>query len=130
MTNYHGIKMLEKKYDLIVVESTNKNDLLKIIGNPSSISDFDKNTWFYIERLKTNQTLFKLGNQKIKKNNILVVKLNKFGIVEDKRLLNINNMNDLKYLEKITEKEYENKGLMYGVLSSLREKINSPMRNR
>ena len=33
-------------------------------------------------------------------------------------------------LEKITEKEYENKGLMYGVLSSLREKINSPMRNR
>ena len=122
--------MLEKKYDLIVVESTNKNDLLKIIGNPSSISDFDKNTWFYIERLKTNQTLFKLGNQKIKKNNILVVKLNKFGIVEDKRLLNINNMNDLKYLEKITEKEYENKGLMYGVLSSLREKINSPMRNR
>ena len=130
VTNYHGIKMLEKKYDLIVVESTNKNDLLKIIGNPSSISDFDKNTWFYIERLKTNQTLFKLGNQKIKKNNILVVKLNKFGIVEDKRLLNINNMNDLKYLEKITEKEYENKGLMYGVLSSLREKINSPMRNR
>ena len=130
VTNYHGIKMLEKKYDLIVVESTNKNDLLKIIGNPSSISDFDKNTWFYIERLKTNQTLFKLGNQKIKKNNILVVELNDKGILKSKRLLDLNDMNDIKYIKTVTSKEFKNDNFIYGIFSSLREKINAPLRNR
>ena len=59
------------------VNKTNKNDLIKIIGPPSTISDFDKNKWFYFERLKTNQSLFKFGTQKIKKNNILIVELNK-----------------------------------------------------
>ena len=55
VSNYHGNKLLDKKYDIIKVNSTNKNDLLKLIGPPSSISDFDENKWFYIERLKTKQ---------------------------------------------------------------------------
>ena len=33
--------------------------LIKIIGPPSTISDFNKNKWFYIERLKTNQSFIK-----------------------------------------------------------------------
>ena len=130
VSNYHGAKLLELKFEKIYVNKTNKNDLLKIIGPPSSVSDFDQNKWFYFERLKTNQSLFKLGTQKIKKNNVLIVKLNKSGILEEKKLLNLDNMNDLKYFKKNTSKEFKKENIMYNVFSSLREKINAPTRNR
>ena len=131
VTNYHGAKLLEEKFDEIKVNISNKNDLIKIIGPPSTISDFNPNKWFYIERLKTNQSLFKLGNQVIKKNNILIVELNDKGILKKKNLLNLDNMNDIKYLKKITTKDFKkDEKILSGVLTSFREKINAPMRNR
>ena len=130
VTNYHGVKLLDKKIDKIEINITNKNDLIKLIGNPSTISDFDENRWYYFERLKTNQSLIKLGNQKIKKNNVLIVDLDDYGIVKNKKLLNIDDMNDVKKLSAITEKDFENKDILYGVFSSLREKINAPARKR
>ena len=130
VSNYHGAKSLASKYENIYINKTNKNDLLKIIGPPSTISDFDKNKWFYFERLKTNQSLFKLGTQKIIENNVLIVKLNNFGILEEKKILNLDNMNDLSYFKKTTSKEFKSDNLMYSVFSSLREKINAPTRNR
>ena len=114
----------------IEVNKTNKNDLINLIGNPSSISDFDSNKWYYFERLKTNQSLLKLGNQKIKKNNILVVKLDNYGIVKSKKIITIDDMNDVKAIKDFTKKDFENKNLMYGLFSSLREKINAPARKR
>ena len=130
VSNYHGVKKLEIKYSQIIVNKSNRNDILKIIGPPSSISDFNENKWFYIERLKSNQSLLKLGTQKIKINNILLVELNNKGILIDKKLLNIENMNDLKYLEDTTTKDFKNNNFMFNLLSSLREKINAPARNR
>ena len=131
VSNYHGTKLLELKYEEIKVNVSNKNDLLKIIGPPSTVSDFDDNKWFYFERLKTNQSLVKLGNQVIKKNNILVVQLNEKGILKNKYLLDLNNMNDIKYLKNITSKEFKNENnILSGVLTSFREKINAPMKRR
>ena len=115
---------------MLEVNVTNKNDLIKIIGPPSTISDFNKNLWFYFERLKTNQSLLKLGAQKIKKNNILIVELNNKGIIISKRILDLNDMNDIEYLKIVTTKEFKNDNLIYGIFSSLREKINAPLRNR
>ena len=56
VSNTHGFRFIEKKYDKIILNKTNKNDVRKIIGPPSSISKFD-DSWFYIERKKTNQSL-------------------------------------------------------------------------
>ena len=108
----------------------NKNDLVRLIGPPSSISDFNNNKWFYIERLKTNQSLIKLGNQKIKKNNVLIVKMDKLGIVREKKLLDLESMNDVKYFKATTEKDFKKDNMLYNVFSSLREKINAPSKNR
>ena len=130
VSNYHGVKNLEDKYDKIILNKTNRNDLIKLIGPPSTISDFNNNKWVYIERLKTNQSFLKLGTQKLKKNNILIVELNKNGILKNKKLLNLNNMNDIKYLKTTTNKEFKNENLLYNVFTSLREKINAPARNR
>ena len=130
VSNYHGVKSLDLKFDLIEINVTNRNDLIKIIGPPSIISDFNKNKWFYLERIKSNQSLLKLGAQKIKKNNVLVVELNNSGVLINKILLNLDNMNDVKYLKAETNKEFESKNILYDVFSSLREKINAPAKRR
>ena len=130
VSNYHGVKSLETKFQIIHLNKTNKNDLISLIGPPSIKSDFNNNKWFYLERQKSNQSLFKLGAQKIKKNNILFVELNDIGILINKKLLNLSNMNDVKYLKAETNKEFKNKNAVYDALSSLREKINAPLRNK
>ena len=130
VTNYHGIKSLKSKYDLIKVNVSNKNDLINILGPPSTTSDFDENKWFYIERLKTNQSIIKLGNQVIKKNNVLIVEFNKMGVIKNKEILNLENMNDLKYLKQTTEKDFKQDNVIYNIFTSLREKINAPARTR
>ena len=130
VSNFHGSKSLDDKFNKIKPNYTNKNDIIKIIGPPSSISDFNENKWFYIERLKTNQSLLKLGTQKIEKNNILVVTFNKSGILENKKLLDLSNMNDIKFLEKTTQKDFQKNNIVYEIFSSMREKINAPSKNR
>ena len=129
VSNYHGAKKLELKFSKIELNKTNKNDIIQLLGPPSTISNFDKNKWFYIERLKSNQSLLKLGAQKIKKNNILLIEFNNNGLLKNKKMFDLNNMNDVKYLKKTTEKDFQNDSIIYGVFTSLREKINSPTRN-
>ncbi len=130
VSNYHGTKKLDTAYKNIKLNESNKNDLIRLIGPPSTVSDFDKNKWLYIERLKTTQSIIKLGKQKLMKSNVLIVELNNKGILINKKLLNLENMNDIKYLEDTTEKDFKNNNFMYGVLTSLREKINAPAKNR
>ena len=130
VSNNHGFASLQTKFERISINKTNKNDILKIIGPPSSISNFNKNKWFYIERIKSNQSLFKLGIKKIQKNNILIVKFNNKGILEDKKILKLNDMNDIKFTKDITEKDYKQNDALFKILSSLREKVNAPVRNR
>ena len=126
----HGFISLENKLENIAINKSNKNDIIKIIGHPSSISKFDTNKWFYIERKQTNQSLFKLGKKKISKNNILVIEFNDKGLLKKKKLFNLKDMNELKYVKKITSKEFEQDNTIYNIFSSLREKINAPARNR
>ena len=131
VSNYHGTKSLDTKFKQLKINVTNKNDLLNILGPPSTISDFNKNKWIYVERIKTNQSLIKLGAQKIKTNNILIVEINDTGLLRNKKILDLNDMNDLKYLKTTTSKEFtKSETMLYGVFSSLREKINAPLRNR
>ena len=121
---------MDQKYQQIVINVTNKNDIIKLIGPPSIKSEFNNNKWFYVERLKSNQSIIKLGAQKIKKNNVLIVELTDDGILKSKKLLDITDMNDLKYLKSQTNKEFQNKNPFYDVFSSLREKINAPIRKK
>ncbi len=125
----HGFRHIENKYDKILLNTSNKNDVRRLIGPPSSISDFN-NSWIYIERKKTNQDLFKLGKKKISKNNILILDFNDRGILTYKKLLDINDMKEIKFAQKNTSKKYEQDNLVYNLLSTLREKINAPTRNK
>ena len=128
--NNHGVLSLNNKFNKIVVEKSNSNDILNLLGPPSTKSSFDNNIWIYIERKKTNQSIFKLGKQKIEKNNVLVLELDNKGILVKKKLYNLDDMNDYKFVEKATQKDFSQNSFVYGVLSSLRDKINAPVRKR
>ena len=129
VSNTHGYRFVESKFDKIEINITNKNDVRKIIGPPSSISKFG-DVWFYIERKKINQKLIKLGKKKISKNHILIVNFDNKGIIIKKDLLDLNNMNDIKIAEKKTTKKFEQDNFVYNLLATLREKINAPTRNK
>ena len=128
--NNHGVLSLNNKFNKIVVENSNSNDILNLLGPPSTKSSFDTNIWIYIERKKTNQSIFKLGKQKIEKNNVLVLELDNKGILAKKKLYNLDDMNDYKFVEKATQKDFSKNSYFYGVFSSLRDKINAPVRKR
>jgi len=130
VSNNHGFITLQAKFEKITLNKTNKNDILNIIGPPSSVSNFDENKWFYIQRTKTNQSLFKLGIKKIEKNNILIVEFDNKGILKNKRMVDLNDMNDVKFVKDITEKEFKQNDILFKIFSSIREKANAPARNR
>ena len=129
VSNLHGYRSMEDKFEKIIPSKSNKNDLRKLIGPPSSVSNFD-DIWFYIERKKTNQSLYKLGKKKISSNNILIVEFNSLGLVEYKSLLDLDDMNDLRIAEKKTKKKFSQDNFVYNLLSTLREKINAPTRKK
>ena len=120
----HGFKSLETKFEKIKVNRDNKNDIIKFIGPPSTKSDFNENKWFYIERRKTNLDIKKLGKKTIEINNILIVEFNEIGILMDKRFLNKDNMNDVKYVKTITQKDFKKSNFLFNLFSSFREKMN------
>ena len=122
----HGIIALEKKSDQIMLSKSNKNDVLDILGKPSTISLFDKNSWFYMESEKVNQSLFKLGKSKIQKNNILLISFNNYGIVDTKKIYTINDMKKLNIVKNTTVKKYDETSFAGKLLKSLDQKINAP----
>ena len=130
VVNTHGTSALEIKSNKIVLKTTNKNDVINILGKPSTISLFDKNSWFYIERETVNQSVFKLGKSKIIKNNVLEVVFDNYGIVISKNNYDLNNMNELKIVKGITKKKYDTKSKFGKIITSLEQKINAPKINR
>ena len=122
----HGIIALEKKSDQILLSKSNKNDVLDILGKPSTVSLFDKNSWFYMESEKVNQSLFKLGKSKIQKNNILLISFNNYGIVDTKKIYTINDMKKLNIVKNTTVKKYDETSFAGKLLKSLDQKINAP----
>ena len=52
------------------------------------------------------------------------------GLVKDKTLLNLNDMNDIEIAEKKTEKDFTQDNFIYNLLSTLRNKINAPTRRK
>ena len=126
----HGLVNLDKKKEEITIGKSNKNDILDIFGPPSTVSTFDEDVWIYIELKKQNQSIVKLGKKRIKKNNTLIVKFDSRSLVNKVDFIDINNLNQLKLSEKITEKEFTTNSMLYNVLTNLREKINAPVRRK
>ena len=121
---------LEKKQTLLIVNKTNKNDIKKILGNPSTKSKFDNDVWIYIERKQTQSKLKNLGRMKIFKNDVLVLELDNYGILKKKTFYDKDNMESIKIVEASTIAGFKRNSFMYNFMSSMRQKINDPLGQR
>ena len=130
VVEHHGVPFLEKKQNSLIVNKSNKNDIIKILGNPSTISKFDNDVWIYIERKQTQSELKNLGKMKIYKNNVLVLQINDYGILQKKKIYNKDDMQNIKIVEDTTTAEYKRNSFIYDFMSSMRQKINDPLGQR
>ncbi len=130
VVNNHGTLSLEKKLDKISLNISNINDVITVLGPPSTKSIFDDNIWMYIERKKANQSIFMLGKKKVIKNNVLLVQFNNQGMLINKEFYNINDLKKINFDKDITEKAYDKKTFISNIFSSFREKINAPVKKR
>ena len=127
---HHGVNFLEKKQEKLILNTTNKNDIVKILGPPSTKSTFDNDIWIYIERKTTTKKLFKLARKKILVNNVLVLEIDSYGLLVKKEFYNMEKMNDLDFSKKTTEAIYTKKSFVYDFMSSMRHKLNDPLGKR
>ena len=119
----HGISYLENRQKLILINKSNKNDALELLGRPATKGMTDENLWIYIERTHERGKFHKLGRTNLKKNNVLVLEFNKFGVLDKKDFYNKDDMKKLKFAEAITENEIRKENFIYSFLSSVREKM-------
>ena len=119
----HGISYLEKREKLIIVNKANKNDVVEIFGQPATKGMTNNNLWIYIERTKTRGKLLKLGRNYLKKNNVLVLEFDKYGILEKKEFYKKENMKDIKFTKNTTVNEIRKENFIHSFLSSIRQKM-------
>ena len=130
VVKHHGVPSLEEKQNFLAVNKSNKNDIRKVLGNPSTVSLFNNNQWMYIERKQTQSALKNLGKMKIYKNDVLVLEFNDLGILKNKKLYNIDDMNNIEIAESMTETTNKRKSFLYDFMSSMRQKVNDPLGQR
>ena len=128
--NHHGVHFLEKKENTLELNITNKNDILRILGPPSTVSSFDNDVWIYMERKTTKSSLIKLGKKKTMVNNVLILEISSNGLLVKKDFLDINDMKKIKFSKKTTEIAYSKNSFVYDFLSSMRKKVNDPLGKR
>ena len=119
----HGISYLENREKLIFVNKSNKNDTIKIFGQPSTKGMTNDNLWIYIERTITRGKLLKFGRNYLKKNNVLVLEFDKYGVLKKKEFYTKDKMKRLTFTKDITTNEIRKENFIYSFLSSVRQKM-------
>ena len=127
VVQHHGVHNLEKKQAKLKINYTNKNDIIKLIGPPSTKSSFDNDIYIYLERKTSSSRLTRLGKKRLIKNDVLVLEIDNTGILLSKKFYNKDDMNEIKFDENITGVNYSKRTFIYNFLSSIRQKIDDPL---
>ena len=122
--DHHGVFYLEKKEKKIEIQVSNTNDILSILGEPSTKSTFDNDVWIYIERKITNSHFF--GRRELVVNNVMVLEIDDKGILAKKDFFDINDMKDIDFDQNRSE-TLQKRNFIYNFLSSLRQRVNDPL---
>jgi len=127
IVNNHGVHYLDKKQKELIVQFSNKNDIIELLGPPATKSKFNNDLWIYIERKKTRTTLLKFGKKKIFANNVLLLEIDNKGLLAKKDFFDINNMKKINFSDNKTENSKSKKSFVYDFLSSMRQRMNDPL---
>ena len=127
IVNSHGVHYLDKKQKELIVQFSNKNDIIQLLGPPATKSKFNNDLWIYIERKKTRSTLLKFGKKKIFANNVLLLEIDNKGLLAKKDFFDINDMKKINFSDSKTENTESKKSFVYDFLSSMRQRMNDPL---
>ena len=119
----HGILYLENRSEKLTIKESNKNDVIKVLGQPHSVSINDENLWLYLERSLSKGKYHKLGQHVLKENNVLVLNFDKYGVLKSKDFYNKNNIKKVSFSNKETKNELSKKSFVENFLSSLKQKM-------
>ena len=127
IVNSHGVHYLDKKQKELIVQFSNKNDIIQLLGPPATKSKFNNDLWIYIERKKTRTTLLKFGKKKIFANNVLLLEIDNKGLLAKKDFFDINDMKKINFSDSKTKNTESKKSFVYDFLSSMRQRMNDPL---
>ena len=114
---------MENRSDKLVKKTSNKNDVLQILGQPHSTSINNENIWIYVERTLNKGKYHKLGQHVLEQNNVLVLTFDKYGVLNKKDFYNKNDINKVEFSKKTTESGFTNKSFVEKFLMSVKQKM-------
>ena len=119
---------LENRQVLLKVNESNKNDVVRRLGQPHSTSIKGEDTWIYIERTKSKGKIYTLGKNILINNNVLVVSFDEYGVLKEKIFYNKDDMKEYKFTKVETQNDIRKGSFLSSFLQSLRQKMraNSP----
>ena len=82
-----------------------------------------EDTWIYFERTITRGKLIKLGQNVLKENNVLALEFDRYGVLENKKIYNMNDMKKVTYSAKETDNDISQQSFVGKFLSSIRQKM-------
>ena len=118
---------MEIKQTKLKINYTNRNDIVNLIGPPSTKSAFDNDVYIYIERKTSSSKLTKLGKKNLITNNVLVLEIDNKGILLTKKFFDKDDMKKINFEENVTGINYSKRSFIYNFLSSIRQKIDDPL---
>ena len=119
----HGILFLENRSKTLILNKTNKNDIINKLGQPHSKSFDNEDIWIYLERTLSKGKYHKLGQHVLKTNNVLVLYFDKYGILTEKKIYTKDNIKEVKFSKNKTENKLSKRSFVESFLSSVREKM-------
>jgi len=119
----HGINFLENREKVLIVNKTNKNDVVNLIGNPHLTSITYPNKWIYFQRTLSKGKLHKLGQNVLKENNVLELSFDKYGVLKNKKLYKKEDMNKVAFSKAETKNEISKQSFVGKFLSSVKQKM-------
>ena len=121
--NSHGIMYLENRQGLLKINESNKNDVVRRLGQPHSTSIKGEDTWIYIERTKSKGKIYTLGKNILINNNVLVVSFDEYGVLKEKIFYNKDDMKKYKFTKVETQNDIRKGSFLSSFLQSLRQKM-------
>lgn len=121
---------MEKKQEKLIVNISNSNDIIKLLGPASTKSTFDNDVWIYIERVKSSSKVLRLGKKDLIENNVLILEINNKGVLAQKIFIDKEKMNNLEFSSDMIEMSGTKRSFIYDFLSTLRKKMNDPLGKR
>ena len=114
---------LENRSNELRINKSNKNDVIRILGQPHTKTYDNDSIWIYIERTLSKGKFHKLGRHQLKSNNTLILDFDKYGILSSKNLYDKNSINQIKFSESTTENNLRKTSFVQSFLQSVKNKM-------